>query len=76
MLFSNMWRLMTFQWSAILSDMGLAGNCTKNLRCRIMAVLGKGPDGIGLFQGIKAIELQRGDEAVIDIEMETCEEGC
>ena len=33
---------MTFQWSAILSDMGLAGNCTKNLRCRIMAVLGKG----------------------------------
>jgi len=42
----------------------------------LIHVLGKGPDGVGLYQGIKAIELHRGDESVIEIEMDSCEEGC
>lgn len=42
----------------------------------LIHILGLAADGTGLFQGIKALDLQRGDDAVVEIEMESCEEGC
>lgn len=42
----------------------------------LIQILGLAPDGTGLFQGIRALDLQRGDDAVVEIEMESCEEGC
>jgi hypothetical protein len=42
----------------------------------LIHVLGLAADGTGLFQGIKALDLQRGDDAVVEVELESCEEGC
>ncbi len=42
----------------------------------LIHVLGLAADGTGLVQGIKALDLQRGDDAVVEVELESCEEGC
>ena len=42
----------------------------------LIHVLGKGADGVGLFEGLTPLDLRRGEEATIEVEMQSCEEDC